>query len=255
MSVERIDHCEIELGQPLRWDLYGRAGELLLRKGYIVNGARQLADRELYVRRDTSVPGKSAQTAAEVPSVVRQLQAVLPELETLLQILCRTGGDLAAPLHALAERVRAAWLLQPDCALAWTAWHSDGASASVRHALHAGVVAADLAHAARLDTGMALQLIQAALAMDVGMLHYAQLLPFDDPYKPDPATMVRTHPQQSVQLLRRAGVLSPALLTAVMQHHEQRDGGGYPAGVRAPQLALGAAIVGVAARYCALLES
>jgi hypothetical protein len=52
--------------------------------------------------------------------------------------------------------------------------------------------------------------------------------------RPSPRQMdqIRSHPQRSADLLRAAGVNDVAWLATVVGHHERRNGGGYPRGLR-----------------------
>ncbi len=53
-------------------------------------------------------------------------------------------------------------------------------------------------------------------------------------------------------MLRNAGLLSPAVLACVVQHHERRDGTGYPLGLTGDKIHPFAQIAAVADVYEAM---
>ncbi len=65
--------------------------------------------------------------------------------------------------------------------------------------------------------------------------------------------VVRKHPEHGWALLRRIPGLERVSLL-VLHHHERFDGGGYPSGLRGPQIPLGARIVAVVDTFDAMLS-
>ena len=60
------------------------------------------------------------------------------------------------------------------------------------------------------------------------------------------------HVPESVNIARRMGYDSPAVLEIISDHHELINGGGYPRGLKAADISIGARIACVADVYCAL---
>jgi HD-GYP domain-containing protein (c-di-GMP phosphodiesterase class II) len=112
----------------------------------------------------------------------------------------------------------------------------------------------DFAGARRFEqTGERLRLLGLALlVMDVGTVR----LPADVLAKPGPLddrqrALVRTHPEAGAALLSSPAI-SPRVVEVVRDHHERRDGSGYPRGIRGAEIHQFAAIAAVADVYAAV---
>jgi hypothetical protein len=82
----------------------------------------------------------------------------------------------------------------------------------------------------------------------------------DELYRqPEPMTSeqrdtLRLHPGEGAKMLRKLGVTDPLRLQTVEQHHEARDGSGYPAGLKQTAICREAQVVSLADRYCGLVS-
>jgi HD-GYP domain-containing protein (c-di-GMP phosphodiesterase class II)/DNA-binding CsgD family transcriptional regulator len=74
------------------------------------------------------------------------------------------------------------------------------------------------------------------------------------PLRPEQWELVRLHPYHSGRILARSPVLEP-LGQIVSRHHERIDGSGYPAGIRAGELARAASLLAAADVWHALGEA
>ena len=75
------------------------------------------------------------------------------------------------------------------------------------------------------------RLFKVALTMNISMLELqGKLARQTQPPTPQQRLELQSHPMRSVRLLQQAGVQDEAWLEAVLQHHEQEDGTGYPSG-------------------------
>lgn len=68
----------------------------------------------------------------------------------------------------------------------------------------------------------------------------------------DDFTHIHMHPRESVRRLRNAGYENEKMLELIECHHENFDGSGYPAGIKAENIPLGARILAVAEQYVSL---
>lgn len=113
-----------------------------------------------------------------------------------------------------------------------------------------------------LEIGKALYLPQRKLAMlafaaavhDIGKIAVpSSVLAKPGPLEPWERLAVQRHPAEGQRLLE-PHVNSPELLAIVRSHHERWDGEGYPDGLAAEQIPLGARIVAVADAFTAMVE-
>jgi HD-GYP domain-containing protein (c-di-GMP phosphodiesterase class II) len=94
----------------------------------------------------------------------------------------------------------------------------------------------------------------AAAVHDIGKLNVpASVLAKPGPLEPWERLAVQQHPSEGQRLLEPL-VPSVDLLAIVRSHHERWDGNGYPDGLAAEQIPLGARIVAVADAFTAMVE-
>jgi HD-GYP domain-containing protein (c-di-GMP phosphodiesterase class II) len=113
-----------------------------------------------------------------------------------------------------------------------------------------------------LEIGRALYLPHRRLAMlvfaaavhDIGKITVpSHVLAKPGPLEPWERRAIQEHPVAGQRLLEPYAD-SPELLAIVRSHHERWDGAGYPDGLEADQIPLGARIVAVADAYTAMVE-
>ena len=94
----------------------------------------------------------------------------------------------------------------------------------------------------------------AAKLHDVGKLAVpADILAKPGPLNDDEWAAMRLHPAEGARLVA-PHVSSTEVLAIVRSHHERWDGAGYPEGLSADQIPLGARIVAVVDAFCAMTE-
>jgi putative two-component system response regulator len=97
-------------------------------------------------------------------------------------------------------------------------------------------------------------LVFAAAVHDIGKIAVPRsVLAKPGPLEPWERVAVQRHPAEGQRLLE-PHVNSPELLAVVRSHHERWDGEGYPDGLAAEQIPLGARIVAVADAFTAMVE-
>jgi putative two-component system response regulator len=97
-------------------------------------------------------------------------------------------------------------------------------------------------------------LVLAAAVHDIGKIAVPHgVLAKPGPLDPWERLAVQRHPAEGQRLLE-PHVHSPELLAIVRSHHERWDGDGYPDGLAAEQIPLGARIVAVADAFTAMVE-
>jgi cyclic di-GMP phosphodiesterase len=160
---------------------------------------------------------------------------------------------LEREVRANADRLRATVLAVPiDCDAALDALLArlmPGTNDAYAHAYRVAALAAGVACALQLDDETVGAIERAALLHDIGKL----AMPDAVLRKPAPLTaeeqdLVRRHPAIGAELVEGIPYLAHAL-ELVRDAQERMDGLGYPDGVRAANVALGARIVAVADAY------
>ena len=256
MTNKRISMSDIVLGQPLQWDIYGSDGNLLLRRGFVVNSSHQveaLIERGLYVdgdKLDQSSRDKKVPKVVELPSVLRIITDVRAELRNLSYNLF-SETEARAKLLALAKQTVVATFLDTDVALGCILLHQEG-NYSARHCVDTAVVSIVIGRALKKSEEEITMLAAAALTMNLSMMRQQEKLQEkSDGLSAEEQELIFRHPQESVDQLIAAGVRDEGWLSWILFHHENEDGSGYPGKKRGPEIPQNAKIISIADRYCA----
>jgi HD-GYP domain-containing protein (c-di-GMP phosphodiesterase class II) len=121
------------------------------------------------------------------------------------------------------------------------------------HSLNVSVLAVLLGKRLGLDKIALSEVGVAAMLHDLGKARIPEAI-LNKPGKLTPTefAVMKTHPEQGHALLQgRPGMTEP-MLRAVLEHHERRDGTGYPRGLKEQDIGLYSRIVSVADVYDAL---
>ncbi|WP_230409622.1 HD-GYP domain-containing protein [Undibacterium fentianense] len=256
MSNKRISMSDIVLGQPLQWDIYGSDGNLLLRRGFVVNSSHQvetLIERGLFVDGevlDQAARDKKIPKVIEQASVLRIISQVRNELRTLSYNLA-TEQNAREKFLALAKQVVVATYLDTDVALGCILLHQEG-NYSARHCVDSAVVSIVIARALKKTEEEITLLAAACLTMNLSMLRQQERLQEkSEGLNPAEQELIFKHPQESVQQLMSAGIRDEGWLSWILHHHENEDGTGYPLKKRSAEIPQNAKIISIADRYCA----
>jgi len=128
-------------------------------------------------------------------------------------------------------------------------------SISMRHALYAAIVGAQLARIAQLEASRQLAVVKAAMVMNISSFQLQDDLaaPWASPSLGQRITLSR-HPQLSAELIASSPGADLRWIEAVEQHHEAMDGSGYPHALTGDEICLEARILKVADLWCALVS-
>jgi HD-GYP domain-containing protein (c-di-GMP phosphodiesterase class II) len=232
-ELSTVKH-RVRLGTPLPFNVRNADHTLLLARGQQVESAAQLD--ALYTR-GALVDVAELQTARD--EILKAPRAHLPRLwsdclgqmSTALQQSPEQDfgsalDDAMTPAQALIER-------DPDLAIfqvlrqGATADTGYGARRSLQTAITSYLVAQRLSW----EPAQCLRVFKVALTMNLSMLALqGELARQSVPPSADQRTQLQTHPMRSVRILEQAGIEDQAWLEAVLHHHEQEDGSGYPSG-------------------------
>ena len=254
--MRNITLCELEVGQPLPWDVYGEGGGLLARKGYLITNDNQidnLIKRGMVVRE----PERDAADYVEPPSVLRMLNGANRCLEAILtEIAAGRARQAQARLEEVAQTVAESVKLCSEVALACILHNQQAGPYSVRHSIDTAIVSILAARALKKTPEEVKTITLAALTMNVGMLQEQERMQaMHEPLSITDVRFIRSHPEASVALLRAAGISDEAWLECVLSHHENENGSGYPNHKQADDIPGLAKIISLADRYCARVSA
>lgn len=224
----------LHLGQPLDFDVFDADQHLLLARGQTVHTAEQLAallKRGALVRLSELLGPRQGILQAPRELLPRLWRHALGQLGATLSHAADASfrsalDEAAAPVQALIER-------DPDLAIfqvlrqGTNADVAYGAGRSLQTAITSLLVAQRLSWAPEECE----RAFKVALTMNLSMLELqGQLARQGHAPTTRQRNELNTHPMRSMRLLEQAGVADPDWLDAVLHHHEQEDGSGYPSG-------------------------
>lgn len=211
-----------------------------LRREYSVTGrARRSAAAESALRADTG--GVSIAEAERSLEVL--FEGVLSDAPTSPDVVSQAAAGVLASVKAVGA----------DAWLASVRRHHEG---TFQHCLLVTGVAAGFAKGAKLGSGQASALMNAALLHDVGKAVIPRHI-LDKPGKltPEEFEAVKLHPGAGFDYLSKHGNVAPLVLDAVRHHHEALDGSGYPDRLRGAEIGPLTRILTVCDIFAALIET
>ncbi len=224
----------ILLGSPLPFNVRNADRTLLLARGQQLTSQAQLdalLQRGCIV--DLAELGNRREDVLNAPR--EQLGRLWADSVDNIAMAMRNSGragfrqaldDASEPVLALIER-------DPDLAIFQVLRQDSNANQQygARRSLHCAITSQLVAHRLGWAAEEAERAFKVALTMNISMLELqGQLSRQQTPPTPEQRQALQTHPMRSVQMLELAGVTDSLWLQAVMQHHEQEDGSGYPSG-------------------------
>lgn len=235
-TLATVSH-RIHIGAPLPFNVRDNDLTLLLARGQPVRDSQHL---QALVTRGALVDLAEVGMGAEEQirhAERRELPRLWTQCLTQVNLALRQGTEAgfrdaldqaSTPVMALVAR-------DPDLAIfhilraGGSADLDYGAQRSVHSAITTWLVAQRLGW----DADESVKGFKVALTMNLSMLELqGQLARQTRPLDAVQRQALTTHPARSVQMLQAAGVTDRDWLRAVLDHHEQEDGSGYPSGRR-----------------------
>lgn len=237
------------IGKPAPCDFFDARGTLLLREGGLINLTAGSADqgRRLFCR---------AAQAARVSNVdpLRTLHDVGECLSMLDELVAADRLVSAGEFIDLSRHCYEAWRLDPDACIGF-ARLARFDRPSVCHSVLVALFAAELGEAHGFGEAELIDLIGAALTMNLGSMRMHDTMNAQDGrLDADTREALAAHPAWAERLLGRIGGFSEAWLLAVAQHHENLDGSGYPLGLMRAEISLPGRMLRVADVLAARLQ-
>jgi HD-GYP domain-containing protein (c-di-GMP phosphodiesterase class II) len=259
---------DLVVGKALLWDVYDANEILLLRRGQVIASQRQMEsmlERGLFVditeyarfsRRPDTLTGTAPQEKKESRSALRLLNQANQQLEQiLLDIPQQTGGtQVSESFRAVADKIKEAIEINPDVTLACILFSQKSRNYAARHCVASAIVSVMTAQSMQKPVEEINAIACAALSMNVSLWALQEVLQSRATGPtPEETIAIRQHPEESVRMLRQAGVTDEAWLSYVLGHHENVDGSGYPSGKSGDEIPANARLISLADRYTALL--
>lgn len=261
----RLIAAMLEVGKPIPWDLYNRAGKLVFRRGFVVRKAaniERLSGMELYIGaaagedRDTAAgpTGEAGAAALRAHSQVGPLRTVdqlADRISDCFSGLCLGQASDGGELQQIVGAIRALFSRSPDTCIAAVHFNRERSYQSL-HALYSAFLALRLAAELGYGDGRSGALTGAALTANLGMFEFHDDWASQAGALDEAQQQIRLrHPRLSVERLRASGISDPVWLAAVLHHHERCDGGGYPEGLEEAAIPEEALVLGLIDRYLA----
>lgn len=248
-GVDRIALTEvydlIKVGDPLPFRVLDAAGRMLLGQGQRLLDDGQLAmllERGAWVEKAQAQAARlerSKLSGAMVPSTYHHRtlfdtwEQRVWQLDALLRKVQR-HEKVAAELGVFANEQLQLIDRDADVALFMAVRQDDRRFAlyALTHGIHSATVAVLAGRQLGWSAGQLACVARAALTMNVSIGELQAVLA-EQRTAPTVKQMeqIRSHTLRSVQLLRDAGVSDDDWLATVMDHHERRNGKGYPRGL------------------------
>jgi len=269
-KLARVRADLLQVGTPVPFDVYNSAGRLLLRRGHTVESESQLErllQSGLYDPEKADVSARAAESGRVVQefgrlpsqlarnrvSIFDRMTDAAHALDDIRSVPAPAPG-FDAGVRAIVASIRECCALDSDAALAQI-MIGEALGYSLRHSTNVAILSALLLSRLQPDAGRAESAIAAALTMNFPIFNLQDTLyRQQEPLTSEQRSALGLHPVESVKTLRSHGVEDPTWLQAVEQHHEARDGSGYPANLKEPAICREAQIVSLADRYCVLVS-
>jgi len=206
-------------------DFFDGNGNLLLREGALVseNIQKKLGSRRLFCNAQQA-------TAILTDDPLRALAGIGRKLSMTDAAIAANGRFSVEACEELAESVYSIWQFDPDACIGFMRVSSPS-TPSVCQAILAALFVAELGVAHAFTRHEVISLIGAALTMNLGsMALHDEMAKVAGPLPHAFRPLVTNHPNQAAEILGDIGV--PEVWSrAVLQHHENINGSGYPNGL------------------------
>ncbi|MDR2015178.1 MAG: hypothetical protein LBP99_06100 [Azoarcus sp.] len=206
-------------------DLFDGNGSLLLREGALIseNIQKKLGNRRLFCNAQQA-------TAILTDNPLRALTVIGKKLSVADTALSANGIFSVEACEELAESVYLNWQFDPDACIGFMRLANPG-TPSVCQAILAALFVAELGVAHAFTRHEVVSLIGSALTMNLGsMTLHNEMAELAGPLPHSFRQLVVKHPNQAAEILLDIGV--PQVWSrAVLQHHENLNGSGYPNGL------------------------
>lgn len=254
---QRISLQELCVGQPMPWDAYDQGGVLLLRRGETVQSQRsidRLIESGLFAQKEDAFLRERIPVPDQKPSALQYIFDARRLMAGIFDQAPESMGDFVGRMDKLVQTVCNACNAHATVSLASILMMQD-AECRVRHPVNVAILGYFLARELALDDVAQQAIVAAALTMNIGMYEVQEKVDaIRGPLTEKMKSMIQRHPALGAERLAKLGVTNHKWLVLVRQHHEYVDGSGYPMGLAGDAIDIGAKILCLADRYCAMVS-
>ncbi len=231
MKMHQLALEDLKLNQPLQWDVYDANGKLLLCKGYLVTRNSQL---DSIIARGIFVEATIfTKTSSNTPNAVEKFNPfwLWDDIQSkLIRCLRHMATEENVPFQIESIATLVQFLSEKDADVGISVMMmQDTIKTPMPHTIHVAIVCELIAKRLGWELNKRISTLCAALTMNVSMLEtHVRLLHQHTPLLPHQLEEIRSHPTRSYDMLKTAGVANEDWLNAVRDHHENRNGTGYP---------------------------
>ena len=165
-TATRLIAAMLEVGKPIPWDLYNRAGKLVFRRGFVVRKAaniERLSGMELYIgaptgedrdtaARPTGEAGAAALRAHSQVGPLRTVDQLADRISDCFSGICLGQASDGGELQQIVGAIRALFSRSPDTCIAAVHFNRERSYQSL-HALYSAFLALRLAAELGYDDG------------------------------------------------------------------------------------------------------
>lgn len=267
MDKKILSAKDIPVGNAIEWDIFDRDGRLLLKMGMKLQSPQQVSRLLQYgayrikdpeVEKAHEVKAIEQNQINEALSPFDSVSAVAYDLASIINQIIKAVADPKAEIQkrisSVSQSLISLCLYDLDATLGAIHLGRDF-NYTILHPINTAVLCYIVGQQLNISEEKQLSLMSAALTSNIGMFSLQnELLDHENALTPDERKEIERHPMLSAVLLKHWGVNDRLWLETVLQHHEQKDGSGYPRKLSDERFILEARILGLADRYHALLS-
>lgn len=234
----------VKPGEVLASDIFDSSGRILLASGM------QLSEQTIGRLRAQGYPG--VYIGDEISQDINIPPALSPKLRaTAMECIRTLNVDKSVPVSgSIVEELLKKHIISMD--LRDIRGFDDYTYA---HSVNVAVLACVLGIGMNLDEEQLVSLVNAAILHDFGKLYIPdEILNKNSQLTPEEYEIMKTHAARSYNLIKDRSNISEDTKLAVLCHHENEDGSGYPNGRAGKEIPLIAKILHVADVYDALIS-
>jgi HD-GYP domain-containing protein (c-di-GMP phosphodiesterase class II) len=231
MKLLRLCAHQLNVNEPLPWNVRNEPGHLLLGKGFLLVDQAQidaLLARGVYVDQDEYEAHEKALKAAQARRDPFSLWANILQYTGTLLRGHKTNPNFAQDIGSLSNQIQCAMREDVDAGT-FEMVNGDPHGYAVIHSLQTAFVASLASSRFGWTDDDRATLIRAALTMNISMLDLQNTLTQQtSPLTQQQKAEIAAHPSKGRRLLEGSGVRCEDWLQAVEQHHVTVDGKGLP---------------------------